>query len=58
MVGTLPGEPSIARLIGMVLLEQNDERQLRHRYMRLEPMAELSSPAAEAEPARIPPQAA
>jgi putative transposase len=58
VVGIFPSEPSIVRLIGAVLLEQNDEWQLRHRYMQVEAMAELTSPAAEAEPAQIPPQAA
>jgi putative transposase len=58
VVGIFPAEPSIVRLIGAVLLEQNDERQLRHRYMQVEAMAELMSPAAVAEPAQIPPQAA
>ena len=58
VVGIFPSEASIVRLIGAVLLEQNDEWQLRPRYMQLEPMAELASPAAEAEPAQIPPQAA
>ena len=42
VVGIFPNEASITRLIGAVLLEQNDERQLRHRYMQLEPMAELA----------------
>ncbi len=53
IVGTI-----ITRLIGAVLLEQNDEWQLRHRYMQVEGMAELLAPAAEAEPAQIPPRAA
>ena len=34
-------------LIGAVLLEQNDEWQLQHRYMQVEAMAELFSPANE-----------
>jgi putative transposase len=58
VVGIFPGEASIVRLIGAVLLEQNDEWQLQHRYMQVEAMAELVAPAAEAEPAQIPPQAA
>jgi hypothetical protein len=48
----------ITRLIGAVLLEQNDEWQTDRRYMQLEGMAELTPPAAEAEPAQIPPRAA
>jgi transposase-like protein len=58
VVGIFPCETSITRLIGAVLLEQNDEWQLQHRYMQVEAMAELAPPAAEPEPARIPPQAA
>jgi putative transposase len=58
VVGIFPGEASIVRLIGAVLLEANDEWQLQHRYMQVEAMAELTSPPAEAEPAQIPPQAA
>ena len=58
VVGIFPGEASITRLIGAVLLEQNDERQLQHRYMQVEAMAELMTPATEPEPAQIPPQAA
>jgi putative transposase len=58
VVGIFPGEPSITRLIGAVLLEQNDEWQIGHRYMQLEGMAELASPPAEAAAAQIPPKAA
>jgi transposase-like protein len=58
VVGIFPCEASITRLIGAVLLEQNDEWQLQHRYMQVEAMAELVAPAAEPEPAQIPPQAA
>ena len=41
VVGILPSERSILRLIGAVLLEQNDEWQLQHRYMQAEGMAGL-----------------
>jgi putative transposase len=58
VVGIFPCEASITRLIGAVLLEQNDEWQLQHRYMQVEAMAELTPPAVEPEPAQIPPQAA
>jgi putative transposase len=58
VVGIFPSEASIVRLIGAVLLEANDEWQLQHRYMQLEAMADLAPPAADAEPAQIPPQAA
>jgi putative transposase len=58
VVGIFPSESSITRLIGAVLLEANDEWQLQHRYMQVEAMAELGSPAADAEPAQIPPLAA
>jgi transposase-like protein len=58
VVGIFPGEASITRLIGAVLLEQNDEWPLQHRYMQVEAMAELMTPTTEPEPAQIPPQAA
>ena len=39
VVGVLPNEGAIVRLIGAVLLEANDEWQLQHRYMQIEAMA-------------------
>ena len=54
VVGIFPNEAAIIRLIGAVLLEQNDEWQLQHRYMQVEVMAELTSPASPADPQRIP----
>ena len=53
IVGIFPGEGSIIRLIGAVLLEANDEWQLPNRYMQTEPMAEPSPPPIDAQPAQI-----
>jgi putative transposase len=58
VVGIFPGEPSITRLIGAVLLEANDEWQLQHRYMQVEAMAELLAPDPEVDTLRLPPRAA
>lgn len=49
VVGIYPSEPSIIRLIGAVLLEQNDEWQLQHRSMQVEEMAGLVPPSIEGE---------
>ena len=58
VVGIFPNEQSIIRLIGAILLEQNDEWQLQSRYMQVEAMAELNPQPNEAQPAQIPPRAA
>jgi len=50
VVGIFPNEGAIIRLIGAVLLEQNDEWLLQHRYMQVEAMAELVPTMIDAEP--------
>jgi putative transposase len=58
VVGIFPNEASITRLIGAVLLEQNDEWLLQHRYMQVEGMTELTPPLIDADPAKLPSMAA
>lgn len=49
VVCIFPNDDSIVRLIGAVLLEANDEWQLQYRYMQIEAMADLNTPAIEDE---------
>ncbi len=49
VVGIFPNEAAITRLIGALLLEQNDEWQLQRRYMQLEGLHSL----ADNPPARL-----
>jgi putative transposase len=58
VVGIFPNEASITRLIGAVLLEQNDEWLVQNRYTQIEGMVELTPPLIDADPAKLPPLAA
>jgi putative transposase len=54
VVDIFPNEAAIIRLIGAVLLEQNDEWQLQqHRYMQVEVMAGLVAAPDAADPRQI-----
>ena len=50
VVGIFPNENAITRLVGAILLEQNDEYAIEKRYMRLESLATMS----ENPPIRLP----
>ena len=50
VVGIFPNDASIARLVGAMLLEQNDEWSLNRRYMQLEGLQTVSDTA----PTRLP----
>jgi putative transposase len=54
----LPNEEAIARLIGAVLLEINDDWVIQSRYMQIEGMAELAAMPDKNDVFAIPPKAA
>jgi putative transposase len=58
VVGIFPNEPSIRRLVGAILLEQNDEWQLQHRYLTLETMVGIAALDDSAPPTLLKPNAA
>jgi len=45
VVGIFPNDASIVRLVGAMMLEQNDEWSLNRRYMQLEGLQTLSDTA-------------
>jgi putative transposase len=53
VVGIFPNEDSIIRLVGAILLEQNDEWQLQHRYMTLETITGMADDLSISLPAAL-----
>jgi putative transposase len=58
VVGIFPNEDSIVRLVGAVLMEQNDDWQTQNRYMQIEGFAEPVDKTADLKPLQITPKAA
>ena len=58
VVGIFPNEESIVRLVGAVLMEQNDDWQTQNRYMQIEGFAEPADKTADLKPLQITPKAA
>ena len=58
VVGIFPNEDAIKRLIGAVLMEQNDEWQTQNHYMQIEGFAEQQQAALERMPLQLTPKAA
>jgi putative transposase len=57
VVGIFPNEESIVRLVGAVLMGQNDDWQTQNRYMQIEGFAEPADKAADLKPLQITPKA-
>ena len=58
VVGIFPNEDSIVRLVGAILMEQNDDWQTQNRYMQIEGFVEPADKIADLKPLQITPKAA
>ena len=58
VVRIFPKRTPSSRLVGAVLLEQNDDWLTQNRYMQIEGMTEMASSAIDAQPLQITPKAA